>query len=247
MKFRSVLRHVREHGIRRTGRYARARAGEILWRGLDARYDRRHNVDTAGLYSFDPATVVGGTVANCNYYEPIPPAELRRLIDGLDIHHDSFIFVDVGSGRGRALLVAAEYPFRRVVGVEFAREFHEAARANIRTYRGPRRCREVDSIHEDATRYVWPEEPAVLFFYSPFQPPLLRTVLGSLLESLRRAPRPTWIVYGSGIPECIEIMRGCGLEVFDESRMRLGPFSRAAQGRTAIVLRSPGVPGDPVP
>jgi hypothetical protein len=45
-----------------------------------------------------------------------------------------FTFIDLGSGKGRALLMASAYPFKRIIGVEFMPELHRVAQENIRKY-----------------------------------------------------------------------------------------------------------------
>ncbi|MBZ5489392.1 MAG: class I SAM-dependent methyltransferase [Acidobacteriia bacterium] len=45
-----------------------------------------------------------------------------------------FTFIDLGSGKGRALLMAAQYGFKRIIGVEFMPELHRVAQENIRKY-----------------------------------------------------------------------------------------------------------------
>src|SRR5260370_9926823 len=86
----------------------------------------------------------------------------------LPIEFDKFTFVDLGSGKGRTLLMAAEYPFRRIVGVELIAELHRAARQNIREYRSPtQRCVQIDSVVVDAREFELPEEPLVLYLFNP--------------------------------------------------------------------------------
>ncbi len=45
-----------------------------------------------------------------------------------------FTFIDLGSGKGRVLLMASEYPFQKIIGVEFMPELHRAAQKNIAGY-----------------------------------------------------------------------------------------------------------------
>jgi hypothetical protein len=49
-----------------------------------------------------------------------------------------YTFIDMGSGKGRMLLLAAEPPFRRIIGVEFASDLDALARSNVKTYRNPK-------------------------------------------------------------------------------------------------------------
>ena len=51
----------------------------------------------------------------------------------LDVDHREFSFVDYGSGKGRVLMLAAAYPFRRILGVEFSESLDRVARDNIAT------------------------------------------------------------------------------------------------------------------
>ena len=71
-------------------------------------------------------------------YEPVTKEHMQALLAMLPrLKLTDFIFLDFGSGKGRALFVAAEHPFRQIIGVEYSREFHETAMRNVHTYRNP--------------------------------------------------------------------------------------------------------------
>jgi SAM-dependent methyltransferase len=106
-----------------------------------------------------------------------------------------FSYVDLGSGKGRTLFVAAEWPFRQVIGVEFSRLLHEQACANIRTFRRwSRRCGPITSVEGDAREFVFPEGKFVLYMFNPFGQATMAEVLGNLERSLRQRPRHVVIV-----------------------------------------------------
>src|SRR6185436_12939628 len=69
-------------------------------------------------------------------YSPVMPSRLQAAIECLQIDHARFTFVDLGSGKGRGLLLAAAWPFRRVLGVEFSKDLHETALRNIACFSG---------------------------------------------------------------------------------------------------------------
>jgi cyclopropane fatty-acyl-phospholipid synthase-like methyltransferase len=103
--------------------------------------------------------------------------------------------VDVGSGKGRMLFVAAEYPFRRVIGVEFATDLHELAQANIARYRhAGQRCREIASVHADAAEFEFPEGNLVVYLFNPFGPEVMGRMLANLERSLEKHPRHVIVV-----------------------------------------------------
>ena len=108
-------------------------------------YDLRHGVRTRGIV---PVSRLGLTDESIQY-EGIAPRTLRVTIDALG-PVEGFTFIDLGSGMGRAVLVASEFPFRRVVGVEISAELHAIASDNARRYRGRQRCRDVELVHMDA-------------------------------------------------------------------------------------------------
>src|SRR6185436_7767539 len=109
----------------------------LIVKTRDILYDVRHRVRTRGVV---PVAKLGLTHDSIQY-EGIVPKTLRKIIAALG-PVDGYTFVDLGSGMGRAVLVASEFPFRRIVGVEIAAELHAIAGRNVRRYRGRQQCRD---------------------------------------------------------------------------------------------------------
>jgi hypothetical protein len=118
------------------------------------------------------------------------------MMASLAIEFDKFTFVDLGSGKARTLLMASEYPFRRIVGVELIAELHRAAEENIRAYHSAtERCTQIEAVCTDACEFVFPDTPLVLYLFNPLPEAGLQRVLRNLELSLEQSPRPVWIVY----------------------------------------------------
>jgi SAM-dependent methyltransferase len=116
-------------------------------------------------------------------------------MDSVDVRHEDFEFVDLGSGKGKALLLASDYPFKRIIGVEFSPVLHLIALDNISRYRTPtQRCRNIKSICQDATEFDFPMSPLLVHLYNPFGPDTLGRVLERLEASLSIQPRPCFVV-----------------------------------------------------
>jgi tRNA G46 methylase TrmB len=71
-------------------------------------------------------------------YHAVPAWLIRETLNSIPLQPNVFAFIDMGSGKGRALLVASEFPFARIVGVEISRELsgiaeteHHALSINI--------------------------------------------------------------------------------------------------------------------
>src|SRR5437763_5354229 len=120
-------------------------------------FDWRHGVRTCGSATLDRLTITGENVKHGVFYHPSTPKFLFEVLGSLEIDYPQYDFVDLGSGKGRVLLIASEFPFRQIQGVEFAQELHEIAGDNIRRYRSAsQRCRKVATLRADATEVKFP-------------------------------------------------------------------------------------------
>ena len=136
-------------------------------------------------------------------YQSHHPKMLRQIISVLDIEHERFTFVDYGCGKGRVLLVASEFPFKKIVGVEFAPQLAQAAERNWKTSRGlQKKCKDVNILTMDATEYQIPPGPLVLFFYSPFVGTVMQRVVENIERLSNESPREIFVLFTG-----IEIMR----------------------------------------
>jgi SAM-dependent methyltransferase len=129
-------------------------------------------------------------------YLPSPARVTRWMLDNVGIDHRTFSLVDLGCGKGRVLLVAADYPFERIVGVEISPALCEIARANVTRYQPrSRRCRAVDVLNVDASAFEFPTTNLLLHLYHPFEPSLTSEVLARLEQSVRATPRKVVVAY----------------------------------------------------
>jgi len=94
------------------------------------------------------------------------------------------------------LLMAADYPFRRIIGIELLPELHRIAQENIRKYKNDsQRCFAIESICRDALEFVFPPEPMVSYLFNPLPEAGLVTLLANLERSLKPNPRPAFVLY----------------------------------------------------
>jgi SAM-dependent methyltransferase len=107
-----------------------------------------------------------------------------------------FTFIDLGSGKGRVLLMASDYPFKRIIGVEIMPELHRAAQKNITSYSNDRQqCRQIESLCIDARDFQFPDDPLVVYLFNPFSESTFVHVLKNLRRSVEQTPRPVYIAY----------------------------------------------------
>ena len=173
----------------------------------DMEYDWDHRVNTTGGSVGWPERLLGVFLSA---YQPTEPQAFSEMMAALPIPFEDYTFVDLGSGKGRTLLMASGYPFRRIIGIEILPGLHRAAKQNIRDYRSPaQRCARIESICADARAFALPEEPLVLFLFNPLPEAGLRQVLKNLAARRSKGGAGSvWIVYHN--PLLRDVIREAG-------------------------------------
>jgi predicted RNA methylase len=160
----------------------------------DDSFDREHKVSTAGVVEVDELVARHAAIASAERYEATPPQCFRFLVDEAGIRRPGdYSFVDLGSGKGRVLLLAGLAGFKTVTGVELCENLHAVARANIGRATGL--ATRPQAILSDAASHLFPQEPTVCFLNNPFGPPLLERALENIEASLHASPRDFLLIY----------------------------------------------------
>jgi hypothetical protein len=178
----------------------------------DADYDWDHGVNTtSGAVGWRDRLL--GMFHSA--YQPTDPAAFHEMLDALQqapgpgettlnttLDFRDFTFIDLGSGKGRTLLMASDHPFRRIIGVELLPSLHKIAQENLRQYKSEsQKCFAVESICADATAFLVPADPLVIFLFNPFPESGMRKVVANLEQSLCAHPRPVYVLYHNPLLE----------------------------------------------
>ena len=171
-------------------------AGE-LWQVTTLHpFDQQHGTDTSGLIWGEDLPSGSRNDAWITGYYGIAPSIFHRVMRGLPEDLSSYTFVDIGAGKGRALMLACEYGFAEVLGVEISPRLHAIAAGNLARYNPRERvCRQARAVLQAATTFGCPPVPRVIYMNHPFCRPVLEQVLHNLGGSLAGHPRPLWLVY----------------------------------------------------
>jgi SAM-dependent methyltransferase len=131
-------------------------------------------------------------------YQPTAPEEFSAILQHLArVDFTDFTFIDLGSGKGRALLLATDYHFRHIIGVEIQPELHAIAEQNLDKFRENDREVDVQSFCLDAREFQFPPDPLVVYLFNPFPDYVLAAVMANLEKSLVRHPRPLYVIYNA--------------------------------------------------
>jgi predicted RNA methylase len=217
---------LKKRGIRGTLRTARsyyvlpiiAIAGRTTQQLANRWWDSRHGVETSRLVDLDRLRIDAPNLAGMRY-QPTSTRQFHKAIRSLAIQYDKFVFVDFGCGKGKCLFMASEYPFRKVIGVEFARELLDSGLKNLANYYSPRqKCSAIEFVECDAARYPLPNEPSVFYFYNPFGPDIMRQVRDRIRKSIETCPRRICVVYYNPVHRDV-LTEGGWLQLVRESEL----------------------------
>jgi len=163
----------------------------------DIDYDCDFGVDTT--WARLPLEVRLREVFTERLYQPTVPEEFSEIMRQLEaVDFEEYAFIDLGSGKGRTLLLAAMYPFREIIGVEVQPELHEIAVQNILRFNVPgQECGELEAFCMDAREFQFPDIPLVVYLFNPFPDYVLEQVLRNLEESVRRKSRSIYVIYNA--------------------------------------------------
>jgi hypothetical protein len=92
-----------------------------------AEFDRRLGVDTSGTIHPAEMDVDSSNLLYAVSYRGSDPESFTRALEILPLAYGNFQFIDFGSGKGRAVLLAAEFAFAKIIGVEFSEQLHRVA------------------------------------------------------------------------------------------------------------------------
>jgi SAM-dependent methyltransferase len=170
-------------------------------RRRDERFDRRLGVCTQrgpGQPQLPAQVAAASAYGDGVAYAPTPGYMIQKVLRAMPISTpDAFTFVDLGCGKGRTLLLAAEHGYGRVIGVDLDPDLVDAARRNVEAFEANTAIRPgvIKIFHGDAAGFTFPPDATVVFLFNPFGEETLRAVIGEIENSLRQAPRPFFIAY----------------------------------------------------
>lgn len=183
------------HGLLKTLR----RSGFVLYRHtvirfIEWRFDRRFGTSTRGNVHF--AEDSGHPLHRFALpYEATAPNTFNRIMRSIGCMTAPFTFFDLGCGKGRVLIMAAQYGFKRIVGVEFDAGLARIAETNTAEFRARSNSTAlIGVVHQDAAQFRFPDENAVIFLFNPFTREIMEQVLQNIRSTAHTA-KYRYIIY----------------------------------------------------
>ena len=164
-------------------------------------FDRRHGVDTSGLIEGKDLRTGHGNDAFSTAYYGMAPSRFRWIIeywlaDDTHTRIEDYTFLDLGCGKGRALMMASEFGFRQVIGVELHPGLAKIARENLVRWRSAKlnSC-PIKIVHQDATEVLFPQSPCLLYLFNPFAAPVVKLLIERIETQFASRPGMLDLIY----------------------------------------------------
>ena len=218
-------------------------------------FDQIHGVDTSGLIPAGKLITGHPNDTHVTAYYGVAPRILRTLIDlwrttnpPHPLRH--YTFIDIGAGKGRAMLVASESPFHRVSGVELNPEMADIAQRNVEIWQSTHAADPTAPpiapivLHQqDALAFDLPHTPTLAFLYHPFEAPVFKHLLRRIEAQFARRPGAFDLIYVNA--ECRDILdqHPAFLRLF-LGQVPMSPEDRAADIEAVVQQKEYGSTGD---
>lgn len=170
-------------------------------------FDLQHKTDTSGTLWAEDIWVGSSSDADNMGYAGVSPSRLRGALEQWTATLEeksipAFSFVDLGCGKGRALLVASEYAFREALGVEINVKLAGAAKQNIEIWKaaGKTHC-PLRVIQGDVRDVPLPPGPCLVFIYNSFGPSVISAVLDALAQRVSHGESGVDLLFQNEGPE----------------------------------------------
>jgi len=166
-------------------------------RKSDLEFDGKYGVDTAGTISLGQLNISSENYIYGVRYQPIYAVDFAECLEEFSVPYEQFTFIDFGAGKGRAMILAATLPFKKIIGVEFCDELCSVAEDNLtRLTPEQKLCKDISLVHADAADFDLPrEDPLILFLYNPFGRPVMEQVASNVAASYEEHPRRVIVLY----------------------------------------------------
>ena len=179
--FRALIANVKKYGIRKVLLASSTYFLREVFLVVDG-FDRKYKTDTDGRVNVDEFELLEeNNRMQATNYVPTVSRYFQSVMSTIPLNFHDYTFIDLGSGKGKSLLLASEYDFKQIIGVEFCKNTHTIAKENIKLFLSKtQKCKKIESVLADASKYELPNGKLFIYLFNPFGTDILSKILGNL-------------------------------------------------------------------
>ncbi len=157
--------------------------------------EKKYGIDTLQTDDLQQLTIRGQNLQHAEIYQGASYYLVENMFEFLRKMNAPDGFLDMGCGKGRALVVAAHFGFWQITGIDFARELCIEAEKNCRLSAVKFPSLRWQVHHAEASDYTIDGNIHIIFFFNPFDETVMLKVIKNILQSQKKFSRKMLIVY----------------------------------------------------
>jgi 16S rRNA G966 N2-methylase RsmD len=172
--------------------------------------EKKYQLETVKVDTLQNEKIRSDNLKHASIYQGTNYFIIEKAFEFLRQENANFHLVDYGSGKGRIMVVAAYYDFKKITGIDFSQSLCHEAEINIEKIKPRFPSVEFEIVCDDAVNYPIKNDDTVFFFFNPFDEVVMLQVVKNILASLKKNERKIYVVYVNPLHQ--EIFLSAGFE-----------------------------------
>lgn len=184
----------------------------------EIRGEKKYGINTTGADELKSLKKKGIDITHATLYMPVSYQLIEEALKQIPAENKNHFF-DIGCGKGRAMCVAAHAGFNKISGVDFSKEFCNAATGNLTGTKEKFSAINYSVIESDAAITPIPIDVDCIFLFNPFDEEIMKKVMQHINDSIRKEPRKINVIYAN--PLCKNLFLNNGFtEVYYTKKLQ---------------------------
>lgn len=158
--------------------------------------EKKYGINTTGADELKSLKAEGINITHSTIYMPVTYMVIENAFSKINLKNKVH-FLDIGSGKGRALCVAAHQGFKKITGVDFSKKFCEQALKNLALTSKKTAAFQYEVVNADAALFSIPTDTDCILLFNPFDEVIMKIVAENIYKSLAANPREMNIIYAN--------------------------------------------------
>ncbi|MGN6196222.1 MAG: class I SAM-dependent methyltransferase [Ginsengibacter sp.] len=176
--------------------------------------EKKYQIDTIRIDNLQHQKIKSNNLKHASIYQGTNYFIIEKAFEFLRNENANHNIVDFGCGKGRVLIVAAFYGFKKITGIDFAESLCREAELNIEKIKRLFPKTDFEIVCDDAVNYSIENDSNVFFFFNPFDEIVMLQIVKNILSSFKKTARKIYIVYVNPLHKEIFLSAGFEEEYF---------------------------------
>lgn len=169
--------------------------------------EQKYGINTTGADELKTLKAAGIDTSHSTIYMPVTYMVIEDALNKINLKNKTH-FLDIGSGKGRALCVAAHWGFKKITGVDFSKQFCEQANRNLSITHQKIQTFQYSVVNADAAKFSIPADVNCILLFNPFDEVIMKIVADDIAKSLAENPRELNIIYANPLYKKLFLEKG---------------------------------------